>query len=54
MPYEKEIKRLKELSEQYDPEIAHEKADEILCEILLDLGFVEIVKAYSEIGKWYA
>lgn len=32
----------------------HEKADEILCNLLLDLGFKEIVDVYRSFDKWYA
>ena len=37
-----------------DLEIAHYKADNILLEILLDLGLDNIVEEYEKIDKWYA
>ena len=40
--------------ENRDTEAAHEKADEILMELLDEAGFGEIAKVYDEIEKWYA
>jgi hypothetical protein len=38
-----------------DPEDAHQKADNLLCECLIGLGYSEVVKAYHAIKpKWYA
>jgi hypothetical protein len=37
-----------------DEEIAHGVADTILCDILKELGFVETVKAFEAVEKWYA
>lgn len=37
-----------------DCEAAHEEADDILCEILNNLGYGEVVDAYNNIEKWYA
>ena len=46
------LKRLK--SARFETtEVAHEMADEVLCELLLDLGYVQVVKAWAEIPKWY-
>lgn len=38
----------------HDLSDSHEKADKILCNILTDLGFKEIVDIYKSIDKWYA
>ena len=46
------LKRLKEC-EEYDAESAHGRADEILCELLRELGYSDIVDAYEDIDKWY-
>ena len=51
---EKYINELKELSEDDDTEMAHVVADTILCSILTELGYGEIVEEYDKIGKWYA
>ncbi len=45
---------LRDLQKESDVEVAHLKADQILCELLEGLGFQEIVDLYVEIGKWYA
>lgn len=37
-----------------DIEGAHCTADEILCDLLLSLGYAETVKAWNEVDKWYA
>lgn len=37
-----------------DNEVAHSRADDILCDTLKALGFGELVKAFDEIDKWYA
>jgi hypothetical protein len=46
-------KLIKEQSND-DTEIAHCNADDLLCDLLVELGFVDIVKEYSRIDKWYA
>ena len=38
----------------YDKQGAHIEADEILCNLLEELGFKEVVRLYREIPKWYA
>ncbi len=48
------LERLKELQESGDAEYAHGEADDILCDILKDLGFEEIVEAWDKVPKWYA
>lgn len=37
-----------------DEEISHSVADKILCDLLEEIGFVETVKAFNEVEKWYA
>jgi len=37
-----------------DTEREHVEADEILCEMLIELGYEDIVELYYKIGKWYA
>jgi hypothetical protein len=37
-----------------DPEIAHGKADELLCEYLEAIGSRDIVESYMSIKKWYS
>lgn len=37
-----------------DLEADHSEADDILCELLLELNLLEIVQAFRRIRKWYA
>jgi hypothetical protein len=36
-----------------DQEYAHAEADHVLCDFLKYLGYLEIVKIYEKIPKWY-
>lgn len=47
-------KRLIKLQHNSDTEIAHCSADQILCNILEELGYSDIVEEYNKIEKWYA
>lgn len=47
-------KRLIELQHNSDTEVAHLSADQILCNILEELGYSDVVKEYNKIEKWYA
>lgn len=46
--------KLKELKNNDDNECAHSMADDLLCELLLELGYEEIVSVYEDLEKWYA
>lgn len=48
------LKQLNPLPNQIASEESHIAADDILCELLLNLGFDKIVDAYNKIPKWYA
>lgn len=37
-----------------DTEYAHIIADDILCDLLKDLGYTELIAVYEKINKWYA
>lgn len=37
-----------------DPEVDHRIADGILCDVLMELGYSDLVDAYEKITKWYA
>lgn len=41
-------------SAPFDPEANHAEADDLLCDLLKELGYVDIVEAYEKIEKWYA
>ena len=59
-------KRIKALEKKYvgiltaiaidggDHEINHLKADDVLCELLKELGLGEVAEAFDDIEKWYA
>lgn len=40
--------------ESSDTESAHSNADDLLCELLIKLGFKEVVDIYEQVGKWYS
>ena len=48
------IKRLKVEQKNSDTEVAHGNADEILCQLLQDFGYDEVVDEYYKVHKWYA
>lgn len=49
----KYIDRLEE-AEKYDCELYHMKADQVLCDLLNELGFGALVERYDSEDKWYA
>lgn len=48
------IMELKRLQTSDDTEVAHGSADDVLCNLLHELGFGEVVNEYYQIEKWYA
>lgn len=49
------IHELKDLQgKEKDIEMCHAKADRVLMNLLIDLGFTDVVKEYELIEKWYA
>jgi len=57
---EKYLKRLEEILKNleerwdYDEYYAHIDADTVLCDLLEELGFKEVVELYNKIPKWYS
>lgn len=51
---EKYQERLDEIALWGDSEEGHWEADQILCDILTELGYDKIVASYQQVGKWYA
>ena len=52
---EKYLNRLdSECNSQFDTEVDHINADNILCDLLTELGYKEIVDKFNKIDKWYA
>lgn len=48
------INRLKQIQRNNDYEIAHGDADEVLLEILEDLGYSDIIEEYNKVEKYYS
>lgn len=48
--------KMKKIVEKYagDEEACHVWADDLLCEILKEFGFIETVEQYDKVPKWYA
>lgn len=53
-PREEALTSLKHWQEAEDTEAAHCEADEILCWLLRELGYGDVVDEWSKISKWYA
>ena len=52
MTREEIIEELIELQNEV-PEVAHERADELICEFLVQLGYEDVVDEYDAINKSY-
>ncbi len=52
--YEELCEQMRTLQNSPDPEDAHGKADDILCEALKVFGCNELVELYEQIERWYA
>lgn len=49
------IIRLKALQgDGWDTESAHVRADDLLCMLLINLGYEDVVSEYAAVDKWYA
>jgi len=48
------INKLKEEQGSDDTEEAHCNADDILCDVLIALGYQDIVDEYKKVNKWYS
>ena len=50
-----QMKRIAHQGEQLgDYERCHGEADGLLCTVLVQLGYADLVKAYHQVPKWYA
>ena len=47
--------RMKELAATFndDPEVFHKKADGLICKTLEELGFDDLIQAYTSCERWY-
>jgi hypothetical protein len=50
----KYLEPMQQARNNMDQENAHIAADTILCELLTELGFAELIAVYDDIEKWYA
>jgi hypothetical protein len=41
-------------SKDADIEMVHSIADEVLCDLLLELGYELVVEEYKKVPKWYS
>ena len=48
------IEKMKECVNNGDTEVAHLDADSVLCDVLTQLGYKELVDLYEKVKKWYA
>jgi len=48
------IQKLKEIQTSNDTEVAHGAADDVLCTLLADLGYADVVAEWYKVYKWYA
>lgn len=48
--------KMKEIGKKYedDEEMCHIAADDELCYILRELGFIETVEVFNKLPKWYS
>lgn len=51
---DKYLSQMKELRYEDDTEHAHVVADEILCNLLDELGYKELVDAFDDLDRWYS
>jgi len=45
---------MKAAQENWDTEAAHGDADQGLCDLLMDLGYADVVAEYGKVEKWFA
>ena len=48
------IEKMKECVNNGDTEVAHINAEAVLCDVLTQLGYKELVDLYEKVKKWYA
>jgi len=55
LPFEENaIRAMKECIDNGDTEVAHGNADDLLCNLLVELGYKKVIDVYNEVDKWYA
>lgn len=53
-PEEFKLKMQTILTKYDDPESVHFKMDELMCEVLTELGYNDGVKVFENTEKWYS
>lgn len=51
---ERAVAALKKLQGPGDTESMHSLADKVLCDLLIELNFDDVVEEWQKIEKWYA
>lgn len=54
MTRDKAIRKLREQQGNGDTEAAHANADDVLCNLLVALGYEDVVAEWRKVEKWYA
>lgn len=54
MTRDKALIKLRRLQKSGDTECAHIAADSVLCRLLKNLGFEDVIEEYYRVEKWYA
>lgn len=54
MTREQALSELKAAQANSDIESAHGDADDVLCDLLRELGYGDVVDAWLQVPKWYA
>lgn len=54
MNREKVLEALKAAQVNDDTEAAHSDADDVLCDLLISLGYQDVVDEWRAVHKWYA
>lgn len=54
MTHDEAITKLRALQTASDPEAEHAEADDILCDLLVSLGYKDVVDEWEKVSKWYA
>ena len=53
MTREEAIEKLKLIQKNSDTENTHYEADQLLCKLLTDFGYEDVVYEYERVSKWY-
>ena len=48
------IVELKNWQTVTDSEAAHAEADDVICDLLRELGYGDVVDEYEKVDKWYS